>query len=464
MNVRALVALAGATAVCAAAPAHAALPLHKCFVQGVAARCGTLSVPENRAVPTSRMISLRIVVLPATEKRTARDPFVYLAGGPGGAATELAVAVQSIWYELHRSRDILLVDQRGTGGSNALACATPTGEISTPAEITAYVQGCTATLQGDASQYGTAAAMDDLEAVRTALGYGKLDLYGVSYGATAAQVFLRRHPASVRTLVLDGATLLDVPFWVRYGPNGQRALDQIAARCAADRSCAAAFPTWVSDFTALLTKLGAAPVTVRLAGSPTVVNDVTLAGLVHAMTLTSAGAAWVPLLVEKTAAGDTAMLADWLARTSSPLDLRVMPWSIWCNEPWAGLDPVAAAAAANGTYLDSYVAASLSNYQWVCAGFPKRAEPAAAWTRVTSSVPTLALVGGADPQDPIGNIAGIRDVMPNSRLVVAPGMGHGVGQYGCLPHLVARLVALGTAKGLDTTCVRRIAPLPFVLR
>ena len=126
MKVRALVAVVGAAAVCAAAPAHAALPLHKCTVQGLAARCGTLSVPENRAIPMSRMISLRVVVLPATVKRTHNDPFVYLAGGPGGAATQSAAAVAGIWYELRTNRDVLLVDQRGTGGSNALACAPPT--------------------------------------------------------------------------------------------------------------------------------------------------------------------------------------------------------------------------------------------------------------------------------------------------------------------------------------------------
>ena len=108
--------------------------------------------------------------------------------------------------------------------------------------------------------------------------------------------------------------------------------------------------------------------------------------------------------------------------------------------------------------------ATLLNDQTVCAGFPKRAEPADQWTRVSSSAPALALVGGADPQDPIGNIAGLQDVMPNARIVVAPGMGHGVGAYGCLPHLVARLVALGSAKKLDTSCARTITPRPFVLR
>lgn len=464
VNLRAAAVGVAAAALVGAGPAHAALPLHKCTVQGLPARCGALSVPENRALPSGRTISLRIVVLPATVKRTHNDPFVYLAGGPGGAATQSTAVVASIWYELRRDRDILLVDQRGTGGSNALACPAPEGDVSTAAAITAYVQSCTAGLAGDASQYGTGAAMDDLEAVRGALGYGKLDLYGISYGATAAQVFLRRHPGSVRTVVLDGATLLDVPFMAHFASNGQRALDLIAARCAAQSACAGAFPTWRADLLPLLARLQAAPVTIQVRGSPVTVDDVTLANTIQVMTKSDETAASVPLLVARAVAGDYSVLARALETQQGGSDLRIMPWSITCNEPWMGEDPVAAAADAKGTYLERSGAASIAFDQAVCAGFPKRAEPAAEWARVRSNAPALVLVGAADPQDPIGNIAGVNDVMPNARVVIAGGMAHGVGQYGCLPHLVARLVALGSAKKLDAACARKIGPRPFLLR
>ena len=293
-------------------------------------------------------------MLPATVKRTHSDPFVYLAGGPGGAATQSAAAVAGIWFELRADRDILLVDQRGTGGSNALACALPTGEVSTPAEITAYVQSCTAALPGDASQYGTAAAMDDLEAVRKALGYGRLDLYGISYGATAAQVFLRRHPASVRTVVLDGATLLDVPFMARFASNGQRALDLIAARCAAQTACARAFPTWRADLLPLVARLQATPVTVQVAGTPMVVNDITLASTIQTMTRADNTAASVPLLVSRAAAGDYSVLGANITPPAPP-DLSTMYWSSKCNEPWWGEDPIAMAADAKDTYLERSV-------------------------------------------------------------------------------------------------------------
>jgi pimeloyl-ACP methyl ester carboxylesterase len=136
-----------------------------------------------------------------------------------------------------------------------------------------------------------------------------------------------------------------------------------------------------------------------------------------------------------------------------------MFWSIWCNERWVGLD----APPSVGTYLDGNAAASLDVYRTVCALFPKHEEPASSQTLPHSSVPLLALVGGADPQDPIGNLEGLTAALPNARVVVAPGQGHGVGQIGCLPDLVARFVARGSAKSLDVRCARRIAPPPFVL-
>ncbi len=462
-GVRPVVPLIAAAAMILPAPTAAAkLPLRPCVVQGLKARCGTLLVPENRTLPTTRTIGLRVVVLPALGRPVRRDPFVYLAGGPGGAATESAAAVSSIWFGLRRSRDVLLVDQRGTGGSNALACATPAVAPTTPDALSALVRDCTAALPGDASQYGTGAAMDDLEAVRVALGYGKLDLYGISYGATAAQVFLRRHPGSVRTVVLDGGTLLDIPIFERWASNGQRALDLLAARCTADPACRRAFPTWRADLPGLLTRLQAEPVTVEAAGESVSVDDVVLADTIQNLTRSAGQAVYVPLLVTRAAAGDYSVLGK-LMGVGSP-DLRVMPWSVRCNEPWARFDPAAAAADAVGTYLARSQAADSATNALICGAFPRREEPPTDWTRAQSNVPLLALVGGADPQDPLGNIAGIREAMPNARLVVIPGQGHGVGPVGCAPALVSTFVGRGSAAGLDTRCVRRTSLPGFVLR
>lgn len=446
---------ATALAVALAAPAHApALSLEPCTVQAEPARCGTLLVPENRARPGGRTIGLNVVVIPSLRGPALPDAFTYLAGGPGGPATQMASTVASIWAAVRTSRDILLVDQRGTGESNPLTCPSPTGTPATPDRLRAYVRSCLRAAPGDIRQYGTRAAMDDLDAVRAALGYRQLDVYGASYGATAAQVYLKRHPASVRTMVLDGGTAIDVPFYGRFAANAERALDLLARRCARDAACARAFPGWRAKLTSLIRAWDEHPVRNRKGETTTGAG---LAGVVQHMLLDAAAAVSVPLLVSSAARGDYGPLNRAIPRDGgAPL---LMFWSIWCNEPWVGLG----ARGPWHTDFDGYAVAAIRSYRTACRYVPKRAEPASAWALPHSHVPLLALAGGADPQDPLSNLPRLRQAFPSSRALVVPSYGHTVGQYGCLGDLVARFVDRGSAKGLDTSCVREIRPLPFAL-
>jgi pimeloyl-ACP methyl ester carboxylesterase len=436
--------------------AQAKLPLRPCVVQAVNARCGTLVVPEDRARPAGRTIGLRVVVIPSRTKPARPDAFTYLAGGPGGAAaTEMPSAALATWDRVHEHHDIVLVDQRGTGGSNRLMCPPPTGPLETDAQRKTYVRSCLHSLKGDPTQYATRAAMDDLDAVRAALGYRTLDIYGTSYGATAAQVYLERHPHSVRTMILDGATFLDVPFFSGYAENGERALDQVVKRCAAQPSCARTFPHWRADLDSLIEEWNKDPV--RLPTSDTLTGD-GLAGVVQRMTLESTSAASIPLVVSRAVIGDYQPLSQFVG--SSELTRSMMYWSIMCNEPWVGLG----STGPWHSYLDGRAADLLATSRTVCAYVPKRAEAAADWARPSSRAPLLVLAGGADPQDPIGNLPGLRRLFPNSRTVVVPGQGHAIGQLGCLGELVGRFVDRGTTRGLDTSCAARTLLAPFVTR
>ena len=246
-------------AIVLAGAGHASrLGLDPCDVYGVTARCGSLRVPENRAEPEGRKISLNVVVIPAKERPARPDAFTWLAGGPGVAATTMASSALSLWRGVHAHHDIVLVDQRGTGGSNALECP-PAGRSvgRRPSRLRPVVPS---DLAGDYTQYGTLTAADDLEAVRVALGYRSLDVYGTSYGATAAQAYLNRYPHSVRTVVLDGGTLLGIPFYSRFAGNGERALDALAVRCRAAAACAAAYPHWRADLARLIRAWNAKPI------------------------------------------------------------------------------------------------------------------------------------------------------------------------------------------------------------
>ena len=401
-------------------------PPEPCVVEGLEARCGTFVVPENRTKPDGRTIGLNVVVLPAFSKPARTDAVTYLAGGPGGAATEQAADLSRQLGALNLYRDILLVDQRGTGRSS------PDG--------------------GDSTQYGTSMAMDDLEAVRAALGYRQLDVIGSSYGATAAQVYLKLHPSSVRTLILAGATAIDVPFFGPYAVNAQRALDQLANRCASDADCRHAFPGWEHQFGELVKAWNV--------DSEHGMTGDELASVVHVMLLDGTKAVSIPLVVSSAAKGDYGPLED-AGSGDLAVELNLMSKSIWCNEPWAGLD----AEGPWGTDFDSYTAARIAAFRDACSSVPRRAEPRSLWTLPTSSpVPVLALVGGADPQDPVTNLSDLKQHFPDSRTLIFPHVGHSFGIGGCVDRVMADLVERHTTTGLDTTsCDGAVVALPFAL-
>jgi pimeloyl-ACP methyl ester carboxylesterase len=221
------------------------LPLLPCTLAGgVAARCGTFTVLEDRAAPPGRTISLRVAVIPARDGGTKADPLVHITGGPGGSAVADALWILSVFSEVNESRDIVLVDQRGTGGSNRLDCPQPRSglDFTKPTVVRTYTADCMARLAADPRQYTTKPAMADLADVLRALGYRQVNVYGASYGATAAQYFLAEHGELVRTVILDGATLVDVPIFELWGRNGQRALRSILDRCARSKQCRARYP------------------------------------------------------------------------------------------------------------------------------------------------------------------------------------------------------------------------------
>jgi pimeloyl-ACP methyl ester carboxylesterase len=401
-------------------------PPEPCVVQGIDARCGTFAVPENRAEPNGRTIGLHVVVVPAVYEATPRVAVTYLTGGPGDAATEQWFAQGWQTSALNSIRDLLLVDQRGTGRSKRH--------------------------DADVTQYGTRTAMDDLDAVRAALGYRQLDVFGTSYGATAAQVYLKRHPSRVRTLILFAGTAIDVPIFDRWAANAQRALDQLVALCASEPACRKAFPGWERQFGELVRAWNAEP-------GPMTGDE--LASVVHVMLIDLAKAVAIPLVVSSAAKGDYGPLERAGSGDLHIGDLNVMGSSIWCNEPWVGLD----AKGPWGTDFDSYTAAKLAEFRQECSSVPKRAEPRSLWTLPASSrVPVLAVVGGADPQDPITNLPNLRQRFPDSRAVILPHTGHRFYIGSCVDQMMADFVANGTTKGLDTTrCDGLVVVPPFEL-
>jgi len=234
---------------------------------GIKARCGTMLRPENPADPDSPEIEVRVAVVAALNLSPETDPIVPIAGGPGQGSIEFYSSVSSAFEKLRRNRDILLVDQRGTGESSRMDCVIEDDAILFEDQYSLddtveFIGECLEALPHDPRYFTTSVAVTDLEAARVALGYTSLNLYGVSYGSRVAQHFARRFPESTRTVIIDGVVPPQISLGPEIATESQRAVDNILARCAADTACNESFPDIEATFTRVVAELRESPVQV----------------------------------------------------------------------------------------------------------------------------------------------------------------------------------------------------------
>ncbi len=429
------------------------------------ARCGTLAVSEDRRIRNGRKIKVFVGVVRAYGPRPHSAPIFWLSGGPGGAAaSDDARFATSMFLAANRKRDIVLVDQRGVGRSAPLICPPPPADVDTDEEGLAYAQGCLRDVGRDPRLYTTDAAMDDLDAVRKALGYGRIVLYGGSYGGSAGQVYIARHGAHVAAAVLDGATLLDVPIWERMPLSTQRAFDRLAARCAVDAACHLAFPDVAADLRSVFARLRAAPLEVPYNGAVLSFGIADAQETLRTLLRVPGSAARVPLILHRAASGNyTELLTPWsmLLPSGEYTARTLMYWAILCGDGWSRYDPAEVVRFGTGTeFLETSLAAARS-LPAVCALLGPSLPAPDSGAAVRSRVPVLFLVGGMDPQDPLENVADARRTLPNAQILVVPGAGHGSLQYGCLQRVTARFFSAHRLTAADRTCAAAVHPPPF---
>jgi len=441
---------------------HRALALGDCRLPHVAqaAQCGRLSVPENRARPDGRHIDVFVAVLAANTLDPKPDPLVLLAGGPGQAASSIASLAQLLG-SVRRTRDIVLVDQRGTGRSAALSCKAFTADDRADFELDPLrkARDCLAEIQArgvDPAQYTTEAFVEDLEAVRNALGYPRLNLWGGSYGTRVAQEYVRRHPDRVRTMILDGVAPPSMRITLDVWRTRGQAIDDIVAACHASTACSTAMPDPAATLAELERRLRGAPATVEdpRTGAPLefpLTFDHVVAAL-QPLAYSPELAALVPELLTRARDGDFApLLAAALAFTA---DLNeqlnaALHYSVTCAEDVPRIDEASRAQAVDHLRGGSLAARAMS----VCTIWPRGAMPADFTTPLRSDVPTLLLSGGLDPVTPPAYAAEVAKTLPNSRQVVASGFGHLVTPHACAPRLVATFVDTATFDALPASCI-----------
>jgi pimeloyl-ACP methyl ester carboxylesterase len=456
----------------AASPA-AELVLAPCHVTGVSEelRCGVFEVTENPDQAEGRQIPLRLVVAPASGGNPAPDPVFVMAGGPGQGASEMVAASLRALGEVRKRRDLVFVDQRGTGSSNALDCelGDPFVSLADGSLPLTELRTCRDELRNraDLTRYTTFHAMPDLDAVRRALGYEQINLWGVSYGTRAALVYRHLYPQSTRALVLDGLAPFEVKLPAHNALSAQRALDLWFEACEADAACAERFPDLRRRFEDLLARLEAEPLEVEAVhpqtGEPLhlLLDRDRFTGMLRGILYSAEQAAMVPLLVERLEAGDTepllalgAQLAVGAARTMS----LGLTFSVLCSEDVARIDREELLALSEGTFLGE---AAWRDWVEICEEWPRATLPEGFAELSPGNTPALLLSGALDPVVPPEWGEVTRRILPGALHLEVPGSGHNVSHRGCLPDLIAEFLEAGTTEGLDTECVQEVRRPPF---
>jgi pimeloyl-ACP methyl ester carboxylesterase len=431
-------------------------------------QCGWLEVAENPDEPGGRRIQIRVARIPARDRVVEPDPLVFFAGGPGQAATETWPIIAQALRKVNENRDILLVDQRGTGQSNALKC--PKIEIDEALaadwdELARATRECLAALDGDPRYYTTTVAMHDIDAARAALGYDKVNLYGGSYGTRAAQVYLRLFPGRVRTVVLDGV----VPQTLALGSEHAEKLDQslyrVLAACDTDADCGAAFPRTGEKLAELAGMLQENPVEITIE-HPTTGEPVSLtfdrevlSSSLRFLAYSADTQAMLPLLVHEAFEEKRFdRLASQMLIATSGLQQSIsqgMELSVMCSEdyPWYPQDD------STGEYLMGNLMTMAASTQ--CEIWPRGPVPDGFHDPVTADVPVLLLSGELDPVTPPEYGDEVAAYFPRAMHLVAPGQGHIVTTRGCMGDLAAEFIGTGEFTGLDTSCMAQMRYTPY---
>jgi len=440
---------------------------------GIKARCGTIMRPENPADPDSPEIEIRVAVVPALNLSPENDPMVPIAGGPGQGSVEFYSIYAGAFEPVRRNRDILLIDQRGTGESSRMDCPIDEdlllfeGEFSMEDTIE-FIQECLESLPHDPRYFSTSVAVTDLEAIREALGYSALNLYGVSYGTRVAQHFARRYPDSTRTVVIDGVVPPQIALGPEIATESQKAVDNILARCVADEACNEHFPDIETTFATIVAELREAPVSVNVPHPSTgraeqlSFGEAELAGAVRLLAYNPRMIALLPLFVHEAGQGNWVPLASQYMMTAIAMSNALalgMHNAVMCTEDMPFLDPATIDfEGIAATYMGTY---QLEALEAICAIWPAGPIDAEFKVPVATDIPFLLLSGDADPITPPRYAEMAAVDLTNATHLIGKNQGHGQLGVGCMSRLVADFVNSADPATIDAQCMERDFVMPF---
>lgn len=444
------------------------------------AQCGRLWVSENPQDPQSKKIALNVLRIPAVNPVPEPNPLFVIAGGPGQAAVEVAESMYALFGEVRKNRDIVFVDQRGTGQSNPLPCelARELGAKLTRAEQEALeraaLKRCIASIAPYAAYYTTPYAVQDLDAVRAALGYETINLWGGSYGSRVVLEYLRRYPEHTRASVIDGVAPVAIALPWSMEADALAALQAINQQCAATPECRANYGDIVEKAQAVARRLEENPQAITIM-HPRTQAKITVniaaqdfSGVIRLALYSRDLAALLPQVISSASSGDYAVLAALMHLATAKSEMAginyALHYTVICNEDY----PLYKDKMAESTnvFLTTNVflkTKMVQTYAEICAQWPRAPLPADYWQPIRSDLPVLALSGAVDPVTPPYWAELVRGGLPNLTALVAPGGHHIISAEGCTAQLISAFIAKGDGKALDARCIQNIQPLAIHL-
>ena len=443
-----------------------------CYVKGLPdrLRCGYLPVAEDPQKPNGRKINIHYVIIPAIKPLDATEALLAIAGGPGQSAIDNAALFNQTFKKVRETKDILLIDQRGTGRSNLLSC--PQDDSLSPLSIDerlidnlAETQKCLDALDGNLAMYSSSFAIHDFDAIRNHLGYKKLHLYGISYGSRIAQLYMRHYPNALATVTLDGVVPMQQSV-LAVGLSVDRALNGVFDQCEADKACKEQFPNLRLTFHQLIARLENKAIETTVfhpatgVTTPFLLTRDKLLGILRLSMYSPATRSLLPLTIEGTAAGNYQSLLGLYSLMMDGLDMATgMHNSVVCAEDIhrIGIDLL--------TEIEqSYTANAM--YQALtesCSIWPSEQTDESFSAPIESDVPTLLLSGELDPATPPEWGALAMTNMTNAKHFVAPYATHGVASQSCGNDLVAQLIESRSVSDLNDSCLSKDYPRGFYL-
>lgn len=444
--------------------------MEPCRAGDVEGLCATYLVFENREKKSGRRIGLYVMLLPAVADKPEPDAVFGLAGGPGESATA-AFPFAIYITELRRYRDIVLVDQRGTGKSNPLPCAYDKNDaqalISNPLTVL-NLGRCRVDLESraDLTQYTTSIFADDINEIREALGYKHVNLLGGSYGTLAAQVYMKRHGETVRSAVLKGVTTIDYRIPLAFPKTIQNSLDQLFRRCALDESCSRDFPKLKEEFGEIVRRLSTKPARFSFLNQNGQAQEIVLdrddfVGGLRAMLYVPSLVSQLPFILHRSWEGDYSLytkVAVQLRTTIGGEIMRGLSLSVDCAESVPFISEKDIAEATVATYMGD---GELRKYQASCRQWPRGQVPKNFLEPLRSAAPVLLIAGAMDPATPPSFAEKVAKGLPRATVVAIPNGTH-LTASSCIDRMMTQFVVQASMQGIDTECAKQIRNPPFV--